>query len=164
MRVLAMFIRLHLIMLSVLCAFSLSAQAETIEVSFEIPDIDTSQYRRPFVAIWLEEKTNWKSSQSLALWYDDAEWLKDLRRWWRKVGRYDKELDAFSGATKPAGRYKIAQEVNLEEHKAYVLYIEAVREHGNRTLLKAPISAERQTSSFSLEAGREVGPVTISIQ
>ena len=144
--------------------FSQASIAETLEISFDIPEVETGQYRRPYVAIWLEEKTNWKSNQSLILWYDDNEWLKDIRRWWRKVGRYNKEVDAFSGATKAAGHYEIKHDVDLEAGKQYVLYVEAVREHGNRSLLKTLIDTNNLPNEINLKAGHEIGPVTIKIK
>lgn len=155
--------------LSVLLLVSLivptaTVSAEVVKIEFQIPSFETSQYRRPFVAIWVEEKGNWRKSQTFALWFDDDQWLKDIRRWWRKVGRYNKDLDGFSGATKPAGHYSIERELALKSGVSYVLYLEAVREHGNRTLLKTPISSNDIGRKLSVESGHEIGPVSIYLQ
>lgn len=149
-------------LLLMLTLFGTVVKAETISLQLTIPAIESTQYQRPFVAIWLEEKGG-KDKQPFAVWFDDAEWLKDIRRWWRKVGRYDKQVDAYSSATKPAGQYDLSYEVNLEADKKYTLYIEAVREHGNRTLLKLPISKAELSLTTTLEAGKEIGPVIVTI-
>lgn len=139
------------------------ANAEQIQIEVEIPEIDTSQYRRPYVAMWIEEKGNWKSNQTFALWFDDHQWLKDIRRWWRKVGRYNKDIDGFSGATKAAGSYSVKRSVKLEDQTKYVLYIEAVREHGNRTLLKIPISKADIGNDIAADVGKEIGLLKVQI-
>lgn len=144
-------------------SFSPALFSYELRMELEIPEIKSSQYRRPYLAIWLEEKLNWRENQTLTLWYDDDQWLKDVRRWWRKVGRYTKPVDGFSGATKKPGRYAVSKTVNLKSEKAYILYFEAVREHGNRTLLKHPLSDIVLGEPIFVDAGDELGPITITL-
>lgn len=110
-----------------------SAQAEELKVTIEQPALDVNPYHRPYVAIWLET-SNRKGVVTLALWREQSDWLKDLRQWWRKLGRagysngvyrvekYDSkdkvsqsldsdyrttELDGSTGATRKPGVYTL---------------------------------------------------------
>lgn len=110
-----------------------SAQAEELTVTIEQPALDISPYHRPYVALWLETSKR-KGVVTLALWREQSDWLKDLRQWWRKLGRkgytdgiyrmekYDSrdseitaidasyrstELDGSTGATRKPGVYTL---------------------------------------------------------
>lgn len=141
--------------------------AEPLDVSFELPLIDNGDARRPFVAVWVESKG--KALRSLALWMDDDEWEVDLRRWWRKSGRYGHEnVDATTSATRSAGRYSLSWDGRDGAGQPvaagkYQLVLEAVREDGNRTLLKQPFTLGDSAQRFTLPAGLELGPVEIKV-
>lgn len=138
--------------------------ADTLQVKLTLPAIQTAQYEPPFVAIWLEKKGQRRAVETLSIWYNDKKWLKDIRRWWRKAGRYADNFDAVSSATRLPGKYE--QKWQLQ-HTAgeYTLYLEAVREHGNRTVLKQKIQLGLpQTQHFTLTGGKEIGVVNITIQ
>lgn len=157
---------LALIASSVL-AYSLPAYATPIKIELTVPEISTTQYQRPFVAIWLEKKGEKRAVTDFAVWFDDKKWLKDIRRWWRKSGRYNQQVDSFTGATKPPGSYSLSytlSDKHLKTGGLFTLYIEAVREHGNRTLLKQPLDLSKPLpQTFELKAGKEIGPVKIHI-
>ncbi len=86
-----------------------------LDVNFKLPKIDTSMYARPYVAVWVENSER-KSVKTIELWVGKDEWLKDLRSWWRKVGRYDRELvDAVTSATRPAGQYRFAWDAKSDD-------------------------------------------------
>ncbi|PTP40079.1 hypothetical protein CWN83_24475 [Vibrio splendidus] len=114
-------------------------------VTFELPKIDTSMYARPYVAVWVENSER-KSVKTIELWVGKDEWLKDLRSWWRKVGRYDRELvDAVTSATRPAGQYRFvwngkSDDGQTLEQGEYTVHIEVVREHGGRNYLRQKVS------------------------
>ena len=110
-----------------------------LEVSFALPAIDTTMYARPYVAVWVEDADR-KPVRTVQLWVGKDEWLKDLRSWWRKVGRYDRELvDAVTSATRPAGEYTFVwdglnDKGQRVEQGNYTFYVEVVREHGGRNI------------------------------
>lgn len=143
------------------------APASDVVVSFSVPEFSDGPKQRPYVAIWLEKRGQKQAIRTFEVWYEDKKWLKDLRRWWRKSGRYQEDIDAITSATKPPGtythKYTFPKEL-LESGGKYTLYIEAVREHGNRTLLKQPIDLSNPLpQSFELEAGKEIGPINIRL-
>ncbi|MCV6636150.1 DUF2271 domain-containing protein [Candidatus Albibeggiatoa sp. nov. NOAA] len=156
------------IILSLLCGLASlhMVHADTLTVELELPVIRTPQYEAPFVAVWLEQKGQRRALQTLSVWYNDKKWLKDLRRWWRKAGRYGEEnFDAVSSASRVAGRYKERWELTDIAAGDYILYLEAAREHGDRTVLKQPIRfGAAQAQQFELVGGKEIGAVSIQIK
>jgi hypothetical protein len=157
------------LLLSALLVVAPLSQAETVEIEFQLPQLNTSQYQRPFVAIWVEQKGQRQAVKTISVWFDDKKWLKDIRRWWRKAGRYDQAVDGVTGATKPPGTYaqvwdgKDTQGQPLPAGE-YTLYLEAVREHGNRTLLKQKIIlGANEAQTYTLKAGDELGVVRIQV-
>ena len=61
------------------------------QITVELPAIETSQYHRPYVAVWVEDAQQ-QPVRLIALWVQKPDWLKDLRRFWRKIGRSNTPL------------------------------------------------------------------------
>lgn len=152
--------------------FSQHNYADTkINIELEVPKIDANPYFRPYVAVWLEDTAR-KPVRTLAIWYqintenveepDGKKWLKDLRQWWRKLGRAgEPNIDAVTGATRKPGRYKIKDDLSDLAEGEYLLNIEAAREEGSRSYKRIPISLPH-TSVQTIDASIELGVVTIS--
>lgn len=141
---------------------TVGAQAKSIEVSFELPSFDTPNYHKPYVAIWLESN---EKRETLLLWHLNKEtedkWLVDIRRWWRKQGRYGQAPDGITGATKGPGKYK--KIFDIQRETKFKLFIEVVREDGGRSLLKQSIDLSGEKTEYQLKADKEIGPVIIKI-
>ena len=152
----------NIILVLALITASVSVQAEEVHVSFELPSFDSANYNKPYVAIWIESK---ESKETLLLWHlnrrDKDKWLPDIRRWWRKLGRYDDTPDGVTGATKGPGQYD--KNFKIEGVSQFKLYIEVVREDGGRSLLKQAIDLDAEQTEYKLDADKEIGPVTITI-
>lgn len=136
--------------------------AQKITVDFSLPEFSTQDYNKPYVAIWAEAK---ERNDTLLLWHltkrDEDKWLIDIRRWWRKIGRYgDTPTDAVTGATKGPGEYSVTLDIGKLEQ--FNLMIEVVREDGGRSLLRQKINTE-QSKKYTLAADVEIGNVTINI-
>jgi hypothetical protein len=151
-------------------AFSaLLPQQAKLDFVFELPKIETTMYARPYVAIWIEDSQR-KPVKTIQLWVGKDEWLKDLRSWWRKVGRYDRELvDAVTSATRSAGQYRFSWDGTDDnnqrlEQGEYTLYIEAVREHGGRNQLRQKMTLTNQEAHYQLKPTEEIGNVTLHYQ
>lgn len=157
---------------------STSVYAAEIQLSVEIPAIDTAEYHRPYVAAWLEDG-NKKLTEHLFVWYQDGdradrdkgeEWLKDLRRWWRRGGRgEDMPIDGVSGATKTVGKHTVSFAAdsqvmqNLSDGN-YTLSIEASRENGGREVVKIPFNVPFDSEkSLSASGESELGEITVKL-
>ncbi|WP_288739676.1 DUF2271 domain-containing protein, partial [uncultured Rheinheimera sp.] len=130
----------YLVAALLLCCGSAIAQQE-LEIQVELPKIDTGTYHRPYVAVWIENEQQ-QPVRLIEAWLEKPDWIKDLRRFWRKLGRSEPQLvDAKTGATKGPGSYKVRWDGKDEQGKAvaagtYVLFVEAAREQGGRNLAK----------------------------
>lgn len=158
-----------LIALSLLPTFSIAQslpESAKLDVQFELPKIDTTMYARPYVAVWVEDSSR-KSVKTIELWVGKDEWLKDLRSWWRKVGRYDRELvDAVTSATRPAGQYRFVWDGKSDsgeklEQGEYTIHIEVVREHGGRNYLRQKVMLGSENVSYQLKPTEETGEIIL---
>lgn len=160
---------------------STPATGAGLDVNVEIPRLNTAEYHRPYVAVWVEAEDR-SVPGTLAVWYrQDAareggergsKWLKDLRQWWRRAGReLNLPADGVSGATRPVGTQLISVEVGgpqlprLAPGK-YRLYVEAVREHGGRERLDIPFQWPPAGDGAPLKAQgqSELGAVRLSLR
>jgi len=151
--------------LTALCA---TTYAENVlEIQIEIPKIDAEPYHRPYLAVWLETPER-KAISTLAVWHEKDTWLKDMRQWWRKIGRSGKEnLDAVSGATRKPGVYRIVwdgsdNDGNKVPQKELLLNIDSVREEGGRSYLRQAITIGHK-EIIRLKDKDEVGLIQITV-
>ncbi|QIM47971.1 DUF2271 domain-containing protein [Pusillimonas sp. DMV24BSW_D] len=151
-----------------------TALAGELSLDLTLPRIDTAEYHRPYVAVWLESDDR-KVVRDLALWYDtqmaDDEgrtWLKDLRQWWRLSGRYqDTPADGVSSATRPVGKHNItiaADAPALQNLPAghYEVVVEAAREKGGRELIRLPLPWPLEKAVAEQQNGKhELGEISL---
>jgi len=156
----------------------LSAQvfsAQKMTVQFEIPVLDVNPYHRPYVAVWIEDAER-RGVESLSVWYEGDKWLKDMRQWWRKLGRTKAgAYDGVTGATQRPARYQISwngtrwnktqTEKIAVEPGEYFVNIEVAREAGGRDFLRQKISWRNgQPQKFVLNGKVELGSVQIHVE
>lgn len=150
--------------LSVLC--QVQAQTVKADISVQLPVIETSQYHRPYVAVWVENEQQ-QPVKLIALWVQKPDWLKDLRRFWRKIGRSNTALvDGVSGATRKAGTYVLQWDGLDDDGKPlsagnYTLLVEAAREQGGRTLAKNSFSLPVSNQQIHINANGELGDISL---
>lgn len=149
--------------------------AADLTVTVEIPRQDVTEYHKPYVAVWLEAGPS-GARIPLTVWYDLAmadgegrKWLKDLRQWWRHIGRQlDMPVDGISGATRPPGLHDLhfddsAGPLNGLPPGQYEIVVEAAREVGGREILRLPLAwPPAGPSGVSETAGsHELGAIRI---
>ncbi|WP_409438860.1 DUF2271 domain-containing protein [Psychromonas sp. GE-S-Ul-11] len=137
-----------------------------MDVEFTIPAVEASIYARPYVAVWVEDEQR-QPVRTIQLWVGEDEWLKDLRSWWRKVGRNDRAVvDAVTSATRPVGQYRFSwdgldQQGKPVEQGNYTFYVEVVREHGGRNYLRQKIQLAEQDFKLTLQPTEETGLINL---
>lgn len=150
------------------------ASAAELAVSVQIPQLKVAEYHRPYVALWIE-RADASPVKTLAVWYDvkmrnneGAQWLKDMRQWWRREGRaMTMPADGVSGPTRAPGVAQInftpAQLGSLPPGE-YALVVEAAREVGGREVVKVPFSwpAKGGAKTTSAKGAAELGAVTVT--
>lgn len=80
-------------------------------ISVELSRFDGQPYRRPFVAVWIEDQDR-LPVRTLALWFDKARWLPDLKQWYRgerlrSLAEGNALAATVSSATRPPGKYTL---------------------------------------------------------
>lgn len=144
-------------------------ESATMEVEFELPQVEASIYARPYVAVWIEDKQR-NPVRTIQLWVGDDEWLKDLRSWWRKVGRDDRTVvDAVTSATRPVGQYRFTwdgldQQGKRVEQGEYTFYVEVVREHGGRNYIRQKITLGDESFDLQVAPTEETGQIVLHYQ
>lgn len=161
---------IRIIAVSALFASSAVLAAPKLTVDLTLPEITEGQYHRPYVAVWVEDaKGQPVKTLSLWVWDEGHKWLKDIRRWWRKAGREDMSfVDGIASATRPAGHYKIDWNLKDESGKSvtlgtYTVFIEVVREHGGRDLVRQNIDLAAGDFTSQLPATTETGVIDIRL-
>lgn len=148
------------------CCGTAVAQQQ-LEIQIELPKIETGTYHRPYVAVWIENEQQ-QPVRLIEAWLEKPDWIKDLRRFWRKLGRSEPELvDAKTGATKGPGSYKVRWDGKDEQGKAvaagtYVVFVEAAREQGGRNLAKQAFKWDGSAVQIEIKASKELGKIQLS--
>ncbi|MEM6584842.1 MAG: DUF2271 domain-containing protein [Pseudomonadota bacterium] len=155
-----------------LTAFAIAAapaSADTGTITYEIPRLDVSGYRKPYVAVWIEDADR-KPVKMVAVLFDQSpigdKWLPDLKTWWRRGGRaMDMPVSGVTRPTRGPGQYKLnAGSMSDLPPGSYALVIEAAREKGGREILKAPFDWKPgEKVSVSAQGSSELGAVTLTI-
>ncbi|MEW5686934.1 MAG: DUF2271 domain-containing protein [Pseudomonadota bacterium] len=152
-----------------------AANAAELSVSVDIPKLSVAEYHRPYVSLWIE-KPDQTAVKTLAVWYDvkkrdneGAEWLKDMRTWWRRAGRtLSLPADGVSGPTKAPGRatavFSGAQLAGLAPGE-YALSVEAAREVGGREVVRVPFTwPAKGAKTTSATGSTELGAVSVTVK
>lgn len=146
-------------------------------VEFEIGKPSQSRrYRRPYVAVWIEDKDKFPvKTLSLFLMQNNPgpRWYRDLRRWYtddqvRKVVDDNDLIETVSKPTRNPGKYKVKWDGrddsgNLVKPGKYTLLIEAAREHGTYQLIRQPFEFGKPLKK-TLQGNVEIASATVDYQ
>ena len=142
-----------------------------LRVSFSLNRPEGGRYRRPYVAIWLEDKDGFPVKTAL-LWLQVEQpgprWHRDLTRWYRndrsrKIVENVDLIKTVAGATRGPGKYETHFDGTDNSGKPlssgqYTLCIETAREHGTYQIIRKSInlgtdSIQRTKISGNIEVG-----------
>ena len=153
------------------------AFAGQIDLDIEIPRLNVAEYHRPYVAVWVEGPDK-RVAANLAVWYagnlrnnEGVTWLKDLRQWWRRIGReVDVPIDGVTSATRAPGRHQLSfSEGSAPLGKLapgnYRLQVEAAREVGGRELLGIDFTwPPKQGQQLKIKGEHELGQIVLTLK
>ena len=141
-----------------------------LALSLELPRIDDARYRRPYVAVWIEDADHFPV-RTLALWLQNPRWLPELKSWYRddQIRNLAEGTDVsktISSATRPPGRYILKWDGKDNEGKPvkagrYTVVVEASREHGGYQVERKELDFANQPQQAAIPAGKEMGALTL---
>jgi thiamine biosynthesis lipoprotein ApbE len=139
-------------------------------IQLELARIDNPRYRRPYVAVWIEDKDHFPL-RTLALWFDKTRWLPELKGWFRddQVRNMAEGTDlttTVSSATRAPGKYTLKWDGKdnagkLVKAGTYTVCIEVTREHGTYQILRHDIDFNGKPQQASLGSSTEIGSATL---
>ncbi len=143
-----------------------------LRVDFEINRTDGRGYRRPYLAVWIEDK-NQTPVRTLTLWLQTdnpgPRWHRDLKRWYkqngnRKLTNGSNLIGTVSAATKPPGAYKAIWDGKDDhgktvKHGKYTLFVEVAREHGTYQLMRKEVVIGQEPHAGDLGQNVEIKSV-----
>ncbi len=132
-------------------------------VQYEVPRIESDNYKAPYVTIWVtDEKRN--LVRTLLVLGNEPRWIDSNYVWWRRYGRKNTALvDAVSRPTRMPGRYSAVWDGKDDDGKAvpqgrYLVHVEASREHGGHSYLSGEVTLGTGAAEAALPAKDELGP------
>lgn len=145
-------------------------------VKFEInqPGGEARRYRRPYVAVWVEDKDG-LAIKTLTLWVQTRapgpRWHPDLKRWY-KDEQTRKRVDqtdlvaTVARPTRPPGKYEVVWDGKGDDGAAvargeYTLCIEAAREHGTYQVIRQAIKMDGGTFTEELKGNVEIKSASV---
>lgn len=147
-----------------------------LHISFALNRPEGGQYRRPYVAVWIEDQENFPVKTG-ALWIQTEQpgprWHRDLTRWYRndrmrKVAEKTDLIDGISAATRGPGSYAAHFDGTDNAGQAlkpgkYTLCLEVAREHGTYQIIRHEfVWGDQAIPQVSLDGNIEVSDVMIS--
>lgn len=156
---------------------SASAMGADLSLKLDIPQLNVAEYHRPYVAVWLETPDQ-KALTTLSVLYDvrkkdngGAKYLKDMRQWWRKLGRdVSLPMDGISGATRSPGEMTLTfpgarAALDKLPPGQYEVVVEVAREAGGRELVRVPFQwPPKGAASVAANGKEEVGAVAVMLK
>jgi thiamine biosynthesis lipoprotein ApbE len=141
-----------------------------LTVGLELAQIGGGRARRPYVAVWIEDKDH-MPVRTLALWYHKPRWLPDLRAWYhadqaRAATQHRDVTASVSSATRPPGRYTLKWDGKDDSGKpvkagTYTIVIEAAREHGTYQILRQEMAFTGTPKQIDLKGGTEIASASL---
>ena len=145
-------------------------QSFELTINLELARIDDPRFRRPYVAVWVEDKDKFPV-RTVALWYQKPRWLPDMKAWsrsdrMRSMAEGSDITSSVSSATRPAGKYTVKWDGKDNHGKfvapgKYTVFIEAAREHGTYQLMRQEVDCKSAAQQFNLAGNVEVAGASL---
>jgi thiamine biosynthesis lipoprotein len=144
--------------------------AYELTVNVEIPQVQGFGARRPYVAVWIEDKDRFPV-RTLAVWFEKVRWLNELRAWYRDdrlraMSEGAEILNSVTSATRSPGRYSFKWDGKDNGGKPvksgrYTVLVEAAREHGGYSLDRHEMNFTGDPAQAQLPPDVELGAVSL---
>jgi FAD:protein FMN transferase len=136
----------------------------------EIPQTQGFGARRPYVALWIDDKDHFPV-RTLAVLFEKARWLNELHAWYREdrlraMSEGSEILNSVTSATRSPGKYTFKWDGKdnagkLVKEGTYTVLVEGAREHGGYNLVRREINFNGQPAQAQIPPGGELGAVSL---
>jgi FAD:protein FMN transferase len=144
-----------------------------LTISLELARLD-AMARRPYVAVWIEDKDHFPV-RTVALWYDGkARWLPDLRAWYRAdrlrwMAEGAQIVDTVTTPTRSPGKYTLQWDGKDNSGKlvragTYTVCVEASREHGTYQIIRQEMNVSGKPLHMAAPGGTEISAANFDYQ
>jgi FAD:protein FMN transferase len=140
---------------------------EGYQVNFTvtIPSVASKKYRRPYVAVWLEN-ADAKPVRTITVWGNNPRWITELPQWWKFARNNNKLVTAVSRATRPPGKYSLVWDGKDDNGTAlpqgtYTVYVEVHREHGKLVRQVGKLMCGTEPAQITLERNVETDATVV---
>ncbi|HWK55525.1 MAG TPA: DUF2271 domain-containing protein [Hyphomicrobiales bacterium] len=146
-----------------------AATALDFQFSFALPQVEATNYARPYVAIWISDLEQ-QPLKNLLLLGESERWARENSRWWRRVGRRDPALlDGVARPTRGPGEYQLQWDGRDDFGKPvpageYLLHVEVSREHGGSTYRSVAFTLGGAPTVLDLAPEGESGVLHLNIK
>jgi thiamine biosynthesis lipoprotein ApbE len=141
-----------------------------LSVMFDLAQISGGRVRRPYVAVWIEDKDRFPV-RTIALWGRKPRWIPELRAWQhddavRKAAEHHDLAGSISSATRSPGKYTLRWDGKDNAGKlvpagTYTVNIEAAREHGTYQILRHEMEFKGEPKHVELKGGTEISAASL---
>ncbi len=136
-----------------------------VNLTLTIPTISAKKYRRPYVAVWVEN-ADAKPVRTITVWGNNPRWIKDLPQWWKFAKNDNALVRAVSRATRAPGKYSIMWDGKDDQGVAlpqgtYTIWVEVHREHGKLVRQTGKLECGAEPASVTLAKNVETGETVI---
>ncbi|MEL7267307.1 MAG: DUF2271 domain-containing protein [Planctomycetota bacterium] len=149
---------------------------EGLHVWFKLERPKGSRYRKPYLAVWLEDKDGFPVKTATLWWQIEQpgpRWHRDLTRWYRnnrmrKVVEKTNLVDGISGATRGPGDYETHFDGTDNAGDAlpngeYTLCLEAARENGTYKIIRQKVQlGDKPIEKTKLKGNIEIAAASFS--
>jgi len=136
-----------------------------VNFSLTIPNVASKKYRRPYVAVWVEDATPFPV-RTVTVWGDNPRWIKELPQWWKFAKGETALVRAVTRATRAPGKYNLIWDGKDDQgmplpQGTYTIYVEVHREHGKLVRQAGKLVCGTEPTKITLAENAETSETKI---
>ena len=141
-----------------------------LQVNLELARIEGQRTRRPYVAIWIEDKDKFPV-KTISLWVEKSKWIPDLKSWYhddrmRNMAEGSDLTNSLTSATRAPGKYTMKWDGKdnagkLVKAGKYTVCLEVAREHGTYQIIRQEMDFNGNPKQITLNGNTEVASASV---